>query len=144
MNEICATFSFQKHADPAGGANIMPLVVIFDVCLLLLYLHRLLLYCCCLLSYLLLLLRGTTAGCFRQFLAPRSDPNLILGAIRRQLFHHRGAGRKNVVEFQGERKREKPPNRCGVLVQTIYVVYLHPATQRSGVLCTYGSTLSQQ
>lgn len=46
----------------------------------------------------------TTAGYFRQFLAPRSDPNLILGAIRRQLFHHRGAGRKNVVEFQGEKE----------------------------------------
>lgn len=36
-----------------------------------------------------------------QFLAPRSDPNIILAEIRRQLFHHRGAGRKNVIEFQG-------------------------------------------
>ncbi|CAB1118614.1 unnamed protein product [Ectocarpus sp. CCAP 1310/34] len=35
-----------------------------------------------------------------QFLAPRSDPNIILAEVRRQLFHHRGAGRKNVIEFQ--------------------------------------------
>ncbi|CAM9722540.1 unnamed protein product, partial [Hapterophycus canaliculatus] len=36
------------------------------------------------------------------FLAPRSDPNIILAEIRRQLFHHRGAGRKNVIDFQAE------------------------------------------
>ncbi|CAM9137690.1 unnamed protein product [Pylaiella littoralis] len=64
------------------------------------------------------------------FLAPRSDPNLILGAIRRQLFHHRGAGRKNVIEFQEAFKAwdgdgdhmlshfefEKALCRCGVFL----------------------------
>lgn len=49
------------------------------------------LYCCC----------DVLPRYCTQFLAPRSNPDLILAAIRQQLFYHRGAGRQNVVAFQG-------------------------------------------
>lgn len=50
-----------------------------------------------------------------QFLAPRSNPDLILAAIRQQLFYHRGAGRQNVVAFQG----------ITATVCTLYPVYVY-------------------
>lgn len=64
------------------------------------------------------------------FLAPRSNPDLILAAIRQQLFYHRGAGRQNVVAFQeaftawdgdGDERLshfefEKALGRCGVFL----------------------------
>ncbi|CAM9994247.1 unnamed protein product, partial [Choristocarpus tenellus] len=34
------------------------------------------------------------------FLAPRDDATVILSKIRQQLFHHHGAGRQNVIDFE--------------------------------------------
>lgn len=100
------------------------------------------------------------------FLAPRGNTNLTLSAIRQQLFHHRGAGRRNVAAFEeaftawdsdGDHKLthfefEKALARCGIFLpsQDMNALFRRFDTQGDGhadaeaVLCALRVPLSER